>query len=216
MSFRAAIFDLDGTLINSLTDLARSGNELLKLYGRPAYHEEKYKYFVGNGSRKLMERLLPDFTPDQIDEALAIYTKIYARNLYQHTKPYKYILDMLQQLKLRGVLLAVCTNKHASAVNGLISASFPANLFDVIKGVGEGEKPKPSPDNTLKIMASLEVKPEETIFVGDTMVDMQTAKNAGAFPVGVLWGFRTQQELEENGAGIIISDPRELLTAVEF
>lgn len=216
MPYKAAIFDLDGTLINSLTDLAASGNEVLSLYGRNIFPEENYKYFVGNGSRKLIERILPDFSATQVDAALEKYKEIYAKRLYNHTKPYEHIMEMLFALKQRKVLLAVCTNKHVTAANSLMEKLFPPDLFDIIRGVGDGEKPKPAPDNTLDIMRKIGVNSEEVVFIGDTAMDIQTAINCEILPVGVLWGFRKRQELEENGAKIIISDPLQLLDEVDF
>ena len=213
---QAAIFDLDGTLLNTIADLADSGNELLASYGMPPHPTDAYKYFVGNGSRKLMERILPDFSPEQIDEALTRYKTIYAKHLTTKTEPYDGILEMLSALKKQGVLLAVCTNKHISAAEGLLQKYFLAGIFDAFDGDRSGVPQKPDPAHVRFLLDKLDAAPEETVYLGDSGVDMQTAVNSGTFPVGVLWGFRQKDELIENGAKIILSHPSELLKTVIF
>ncbi len=213
---QAAIFDLDGTLLNTIADLADSGNELLASYGMPPHPTDAYKYFVGNGSRKLMERILPDFSPEQIDEALTRYKTIYAKHLTTKTEPYDGILEMLSALKKQGVLLAVCTNKHISAAEGLLQKYFPAGIFDAFDGDRSGVPQKPDPAHVRFLLDKLDAAPEETVYLGDSGVDMQTAVNSGTLPVGVLWGFRQKDELIENGAKIILSHPSELLKTVIF
>ncbi len=213
---QAAIFDLDGTLLNTIADLADSGNELLASYGMPPHPTDAYKYFVGNGSRKLMERILPDFSPEQIDEALTRYKTIYAKHLTTKTEPYDGILEMLSALKKHGVLLAVCTNKHISAAEGLLQKYFPAGIFDAFDGDRSGVPQKPDPAHVRFLLDKLDAAPEETVYLGDSGVDMQTAVNSGTLPVGVLWGFRQKDELIENGAKIILSHPSELLKTVIF
>ena len=214
--YRAAIFDLDGTLLNTLADLADSGNELLASYGKPPHPTDAYRYFVGNGSRKLMERILPDFSPEQIDEALARYKAIYEKCLTKKSAPYDGILEMLSALKTRGVRLAVCTNKHISAAEILLRACFPAGVFDAFDGDRPGMPRKPDPAHVRFLLETLGVAPEETVYLGDSGVDMQTAVNADALPVGVLWGFREKDELVENGAKHLLSHPSELLKTVHF
>lgn len=216
MMYRAAIFDLDGTLLNTLADLADSGNELLASYGMPPHPTDAYRYFVGNGSRKLMERILPSFSPGQIDEALARYKTIYERRLTEKSIPYDGILEMLAELKTRGVRLAVCTNKHISAAEILLRKYFPNGTFDAFDGDRPGMPRKPDPAHVLFLLGKLDIPPEETAYFGDSGVDMQTAKSAGVLPVGVLWGFREKDELVENGAEILLSHPSELLKTVDF
>lgn len=216
MTYRAAVFDLDGTLLNTLADLAASGNELLASYGMDPHPQQAYRYFVGNGSRKLMERILPDFSPEQIDGALARYKEIYERRLTEQTTPYEGIVEMLSELRGRGVRLAVCTNKHISAAEQLIRKFFPFDMFDAFDGDRPSVPRKPDPAHVRFIMEILGVTPEETVYLGDSGVDMQTAVNAGAFPVGVLWGFREKDELLENGAEVLISHPSELIEKVDF
>lgn len=216
MTYRAAVFDLDGTLLNTLADLAASSNELLASYGMDPHPRQAYRYFVGNGSRKLMERILPDFSPEQIDDALARYKEIYERRLTEQTMPYEGIVEMLSELRRRGVRLAVCTNKHISAAEQLIRKFFPSDMFDAFDGDRPGVPRKPDPAHVRFIMETLGVAPEETVYLGDSGVDMQTAVNAGALPVGVLWGFREKDELLENGAEVLISHPSELIGKVDF
>ena len=216
MMYRAAVFDLDGTLLNTLADLTDSGNELLASYGRPPHTEQEFRYFVGNGWRKLMERLLPGEPPERIDEALSRYRAIYEKCLTGKTKPYDGILDMLTALRARGVRLAVCTNKHISAAEALIQKYFPAGLLDAVEGDRPGVPRKPDSAHVRILLEKLGVTPEETVYLGDSGVDMQTAKNAGVLPIGVLWGFREKDELLENGAKVLLLHPSELLGKVDF
>ncbi len=216
MAYRAAVFDLDGTLLNTLADLADSGNELLASYGMAPHPEPAFRYFVGNGSRKLMERILPGKSPEQIDEALARYKAIYEKHLTAKTTPYAGISETLSALKARGVRMAVCTNKHISAAEALIRKYFPADTFDTFEGDRPGVPRKPDPAHVRIVLEKMGVRPEETVYLGDSGVDMQTAVNAGTLPVGVLWGFREKDELMENGAQILLSKPPELLEKVDF
>ncbi len=216
MVYRAAVFDLDGTLLNTLADLADSGNELLASYGMAPHPEPAFRYFVGNGSRKLMERILPGKSPEQIDEALGRYKAIYEKHLTAKTTPYEGISETLSALKVRGVRMAVCTNKHISAAEALIRKYFPADTFDTFEGDRPGVPRKPDPAHVRIVLEKMGVRPEETVYLGDSGVDMQTAVNAGALPVGVLWGFREKDELMENGAQILLSKPSELLEKVDF
>lgn len=216
MVYRAAVFDLDGTLLNTLADLADSGNELLASYGMAPHPEPAFRYFVGNGSRKLMERILPGKSPEQIDEALGRYKAIYEKHLTAKTTPYAGISETLSALKARGVRMAVCTNKHISAAEALIRKYFPADTFDAFEGDRPGVPRKPDPAHVRIVLEKMGVMPEETVYLGDSGVDMQTAVNAGTLPVGVLWGFREKDELMENGAQILLSKPSELLEKVDF
>ena len=214
--YRAAIFDLDGTLLDTLGDLADSGNELLAAYGKPPHTVQEYRYFVGNGWRKLMERILPDASPEQIDEALVRYKTIYDKCLTGKTKPYDGIPETLSALREKGVRLAVCTNKHISAAEVLLQTYFPAGLFDAVEGDCSGVPRKPDPAHVNILLQKLSVSPEETVYLGDSGVDMQTATHANVLPIGVLWGFREKDELLEHGAKILLSQPKDLLHQVDF
>lgn len=216
MRYRAVVFDLDGTLVDSLEDLAASGNELLAGYGKPPHVVDEYRYFVGNGSRTLIERLLPETEEPVIKEALAKYKEIYARSLLRKTKPYPGILALLTDLQKRQIPMAVCTNKHPSAAETVIGTLFPSNIFNAYVGDRSGVPRKPDPANLFYVLEKLGVSPKETAYLGDTSVDMQTAVRAGALSVGVLWGFRDKAELLASGAQVLLAHPAELLTKVDF
>lgn len=217
MRYQAVIFDLDGTLVDSLMDLAESANEMLAQYGYAQHEIEKYRWMVGNGMRMLIKRCLPENVLEGLlDEALAKFRQIYEGRILLKTRPYEGIPDLLTALKERKVRLAVCTNKeHAVAVQ-IIDRLFPAGTFAYVFGEREGIPRKPDPSATLDIVSRLNVSPDAAIYIGDSMVDMQTGIRAGMLPVGVLWGFRTREELEDHGGRIILSHPLELLEKVEF
>lgn len=219
MKYKAAIFDLDGTLINSLEDLADSANAMLESYGFPTHPVEPYKYFVGNGSRKLIERCLPKeqaSDPAFVDEALERYKHIYGQHTQDKTHVYNGIMEMLNELKKRNIPMGICTNKHQSAAEDIVSAMFPAGTFQSIMGDQKGLPRKPDPKKVLMIAEKFGVQPEEVAYFGDTSVDMDTAVNAGFLPVGVLWGFRPEKELLEHGAKVILANPAELFEKLTF
>lgn len=216
---QAAIFDLDGTLIDSLEDLADSANAMLAGYGFPQHDVDLYRFMVGNGSRKLMERCLPeDKSTDAafVDEALARYKQEYEGRLTAKTRPYAGILTMLARLQDMQVPMSVCTNKHQSAADKITAALFPPGTFREVIGDAEGLPRKPDPAKVLKLAENMGVKPEKIAYFGDTSVDMDTAKNAGAVALGVTWGFRSREELEQHGARFILDMPAELFTKVAF
>ncbi len=219
MKYQAAIFDLDGTLIDSLADLADSVNEMLAGRGFAEHTIDEYRYFVGNGSRKLIERALPQeksADPAYVDDAMAEYKECYARRLLNKTKPYDGIHEMLATLASEGVPMGICTNKHQSAADAIVGKLFPEGLFTDVIGDRDGLPRKPDPKKVLMIAEHMGVKPEHVAYFGDTSVDMDTAHNAGFFPIGVLWGFRPKEELVEHGAGVLISTPLELFKKVKF
>lgn len=219
MKYEAAIFDLDGTLVNSLDDLADSANVTLQSHGFPVHEVEAYCYFVGDGTRKLMERILPQeyaTDADFVEQFMSEYKDCYARNLLQKTKPYDGIMQMLEELRRCGVPMAVCTNKHQSAAEMIVNALFPHGIFQEIIGDQEGLPRKPHPKKVLRIMRNFGVTGEQTAYFGDTNVDMDMARNAGAFAVGVLWGFRTAEELAAHGANLLLTYPMELFEKVTF
>ena len=219
MQYKAVIFDLDGTLINSLADLADSVNLMLSSYDFPQHTLEEYRYFVGNGSRKLIERSLP---PEKaaaagfVDQALAKYKEIYEGRILEKTRSYKGIIEMLDKLQEKKIPLAICTNKHMEAADMIVKILFKPGIFQEVIGDRKGYPRKPDPTTVLEIAAKLGVRPEETAYLGDSSVDMQTAVNAGFLPIGVLWGFRGKDELLENGAKVLLERPAELLEKVEF
>lgn len=219
MQYKAVIFDLDGTLVDSLADLSDSVNLMLESYGFPTHEMEKYRYFVGNGSKKLMERTLPRdkaASAEFVEEALVKYKAIYKERLLEKTRPYNGVRELLAELKSRGIPLAVCTNKHNDAALTIVKILFAPGTFEEVLGDRPGFPKKPNPATPLEIASHLGVKPDEVAYLGDTSVDMETAVHAGFLPVGVLWGFRPEEELVKNGAKVLLKAPLELLEKVEF
>ncbi|WP_314763512.1 HAD family hydrolase [uncultured Selenomonas sp.] len=219
MQYKAVIFDLDGTLVDSLADLSDSVNLMLESYGFPTHEVEKYRYFVGNGSKKLMERTLPRdkaASAEFVEEALAKYKAIYKERLLEKTRPYNGVRELLAELKSRGIPLAVCTNKHNDAALTIVKILFAPGTFEEVLGDRPGFPKKPNPATPLEIASHLGVKPDEVAYLGDTSVDMETAVHAGFLPVGVLWGFRPEEELVKSGAKVLLKAPLELLEKVEF
>ena len=219
MQYKAVIFDLDGTLVDSLADLSDSVNLMLESYGFPTHEVEKYRYFVGNGSKKLMERTLPRdkaASAEFVEEALAKYKAIYKERLLEKTRPYNGVRELLAELKSRGIPLAVCTNKHNDAALTIVKILFAPGTFVEVLGDRPGFPKKPNPATPLEIASHLGVKPDEVAYLGDTSVDMETAVHAGFLPVGVLWGFRPEEELVKSGAKVLLKAPLELLEKVEF
>ncbi|MBQ0083801.1 MAG: HAD family hydrolase [Clostridiales bacterium] len=211
----AVIFDLDGTLVNSLLDLANASNFALSFYGFPTHETEKYKYFVGNGIPKLIYRITPkdkrdEATLNKISEKFfENYNVHYADNTYV----YSGIKELIAKLKETGIKTAVVTNKaHAAAIE-VINSLLP-DTFDLVLGQRPEIPTKPDPTLTLMAMEKLEVKPDECIFMGDSGMDVKTGVNSGALPVGVLWGYRKEDELLENGAKYIIENPGELIKII--
>jgi len=217
MSYKAAIFDLDGTLINSLADLAASANDMLESFGFPRRSLEEYRYFLGNGPRKLMERCLPKeqaIDTAMVDKALERYNAYYKNHLFQKTAPYEGILPMLDALQKNHILLGICTNKQQFASDALVEKLFPKGMFLQNLGDLEGTPRKPDPTKVLKIMKEFNVTPEETVYLGDSSTDMETARNAKCLAIGVSWGFRPEQELLETGADRILHHPSDLLDII--
>ena len=219
MQYKAVIFDLDGTLVDSLADLSDSVNLMLESYGFPTHEMEQYRYFVGNGSKKLMERTLPRdkaASAEFVEEALVKYKAIYKERLLEKTRPYNGVRELLAELKSRGIPLAVCTNKHNDAALTIVKILFAPGTFEEVLGDRPGFPKKPNPATPLEIASHLGVKPDEVAYLGDTSVDMETAVHAGFLPVGVLWGFRPEKELIESGAKILLKKPSELLEKVDI
>ena len=212
---KAVLFDLDGTLTNTLDDLADAANYMLRHYGYPVHETEKYKYMVGNGMRKLMERCLPEDKRDKsdVDNALSVFMEYYNIHSLDKTAPYDGILPLLDELRARNIKTAVVTNKAETAAKAIIPALL-GNRFDCIIGQRDGMPTKPDATGAKIAMNTLDVTPEECIFIGDSGVDMETAKNAKTVAIGALWGFRTKDELERCGADAVILHPAQLLEFV--
>ncbi len=218
MPVRGCLFDLDGTLINSLEDLAASANYALMERGYPVHTLDEYKYMVGNGVTRLCERALPQYarTPEQVRTLRQVFQSYYMEHGMDSTRPYPGINWMLQQLKARGIRLAVLTNKPDQSAQLLVERMFGAGLFSAVIGQMEGRPIKPDPTTAFEAMERMGVRPEECAYFGDSGVDMQTADAAGARGVGVLWGFRPADELLENGALALIKSPEEVLPLIKL
>ena len=207
------IFDLDGTLADSLCDLADSVNIVLEKHGFPTHDTEKYKYFVGNGALKLIERALPEDKrdTDTIKLIHAEYSKVYAERMLCKTKPYDGIREVLEKLKAKGCLLAVASNKPDDCTVYIVETLFGKGMFHTVYGKREGVPTKPSPDIMYMIMEELGVTTDECIHTGDSNVDVNTAHNAGIECIGCTWGFRTEEELISAGADHIAHIPEDIL-----
>lgn len=219
MEYQAAIFDLDGTLINSLEDLSDSANIMLASYGFPTHSLEAYRYFVGNGSKKLIERCLPTEKANDdsfVNQALQRYKDIYAEHSLAKTRPYQGILDVLERLRKKSIPMGICTNKHQSAADQIVASLFPSDIFQIVFGDRPGYPRKPDPKKVLAMAKSFGVAPKHVAYFGDTSVDMDTAHRAGFYAVGVTWGFRPKKELMEHKAQLLLSEPAEILEKIHF
>lgn len=213
MKFKGIIFDLDGTLVNSLGDLADSMNIVLEKYGFPSHELQEYKLFIGNGLKNLVYEALPEESRDEnlLIECYDSMMKEYRKNCINKTQPYDGILELLEELAASEMKLAVFSNKVDDLTKKVVKALLPNHNFEVILGASSEIPRKPSPIGALQISQQLRLSPEELIYVGDTDVDMKTANSAGMFSVGVLWGFRTKEELSKNGARYLLNHPWELI-----
>ncbi len=211
---KAVIFDLDGTLSESIHSIKYCADQALAPYGYGPFSEEQYKYFVGDGAANLIRRALAaggDTQGTHFEEAFAKYKEIFRVHCMYRVTPYDGIRELLASLKDRGVKIAVLSNKpHAETIN-VIESLFGRGYFDVIQGQKENVAIKPSPEGVFQILKQMELAASDILYLGDTSTDMKTGKSAGAFTVGALWGFRKREELEENHADAIIEKPLELL-----
>ncbi len=214
MKFKAVIFDLDGTLLNTLDDLADSANHVLSELGFPTHDIDAYKYFIGNGIPKLIERCLPKDRQEYHEKALSAFSGYYAVHSKDKTAPYKDIPQLLSKLCDKGILLGVITNKAHDIAVGVVEDYFGKDVFGYIRGLDSSIKAKPDPAGALSVAEKLKVKPSEVLYIGDSGVDMQTAKNAGFTALGVLWGFRTKDELINGGAKFIAEKPLDILNFI--
>ena len=210
LQYKAVLFDLDGTLLNSLEDLADATNAALTAFGLPVRTVDEVRQFVGNGVRLLMERAVPGGAQHpQFEEILAYFKEYYAAHCRVKTAPYPGILPLLDALAAAGAKTAVVSNKFDGAVKELALEYFGPR---VALAVGEkpGVRKKPAPDAVLEALRQLEVAPGQAVYIGDSDVDVETARNAGLDGIGVSWGFRSRQVLEEAGAARIAADPAQL------
>ena len=213
MSYQTYIFDLDGTLLDTLGDLAASVNYAMRTHGMPEHTVDEVRCFVGNGVRRLMERAVPVGTAHPVFEAaFATFRRHYMEHSLDTTRPYEGIPEMLYELKRRGRHTAVVSNKFDTATKELCRHFF-ADTIDVAVGEHEAEgiRKKPAPDTVLQALSLLGVGQEGTVYVGDSDVDILTARNSGLPCISVLWGFRDREFLLAHGAETFITQPSELL-----
>ena len=211
---RGVIFDLDGTLSDSIISIAYCANRALEKYGLSPFVTDRYKYFVGDGAATLIHRCVENQETDRSDlyeQVKAEYDRLFAVDCMYQVKPYPGIVELLQELKKRQIPIAVLSNKPHPNTLKVIHHLFGDDMFTIVQGQIPQIEKKPSPDGVLYIAEKLGIPAEQFLYVGDTNTDMQTGKNAGAFTVGVLWGFRDRKELEDNDADAIIETPMELL-----
>ena len=215
--YKLIIFDLDGTLLDTIEDLANATNHALKQFNFPTHEVEAYRFFVGNGVNKLIERALPEAhkNPDAISMVKHEFLKYYFFHSEDCTKPYPGIPELLAKLQLNGYKLGVASNKMHDATSELVKRFFPEINFALVLGQRDGAPVKPSPDILNEIVTTAGVEKSETIFVGDTGVDVATALNADIEFIGVLWGFRPKAELEAAGGKNFVSKPDEIFMAVK-
>ncbi len=212
--YNYVFFDLDGTLLNTLDDLANAGNYALGELGFPGYPAERYKYFVGNGIPKLIDRILrPDSSDELREKAHSLFSEYYSVHSEDNTRPYDGICGLLDSLYEHSVITAVITNKDNIYAGELIRRYF-GDRVKAVYGSVPGVPHKPDPTVVNKAIEELGAVRDEILYVGDSGVDMQTAKNAGLTSAGVLWGFRKEDELRENGAKYICSSPEQILNIV--
>lgn len=214
MKYKAVIFDMDGTILNTLEDLKNATNYSLRQFGMPERSLEEVRMFVGNGIRKLVERAVPAGTPkEKIAQILDVFLEYYEIHSADNTSPYPGILELVEKLKKSGIKTAVSTNK-ADVPAQELGREYFNGIFDLIVGQQDGLKVKPAPDSVNKILSILDIQKKDAIYIGDSDVDVQTAKNSGLDFIGVSWGFRGREFLEKNGAKNIVDNANEILDLV--
>lgn len=214
MAIKAAIFDLDGTLVDSLADIGGAMNRALAHHGLPTHPVDAYRLFVGDGVQKLAERALPRDRQELKEPVLAEYRRYYAEGLLDRTQPFPGIEGLLDGLTERGVALAVLSNKPDPATRRIVTHFFSRWPLKAVFGERAGVPRKPDPTAALEIARAVGAQPDECLFVGDSAIDMRTANAAGMRAVGVLWGMRGREELEANGAKALVAHPADILPLV--
>jgi phosphoglycolate phosphatase len=213
MKYKAVIFDLDGTLLDTIEDIKETMNQVLRKYNYPEYSTEEYKYFVGKGVDNLIKQVMNsgNIESEAFTKLRKGYYEVYIKQSTVNTKIYDGISELLDKLKQKRISLNVLSNKPHSQTIEVIKHYFGDDIFDLVYGKKEEFLPKPHPDSASDLITNLNLNPEEILYVGDTETDMFTAKNAHFYSVGVLWGFRKETELINAGADKIIKSPLEIL-----
>lgn len=215
MRFDAIMFDLDGTLVDTLQDIACVGNHTLEQLGLPVKPVDEYRYLAGQGARWLLQTALGPQHQHLLERGLSIFKPYQVAHGTDHAKPYPGIPELLDEIAARGLKTAVLSNKPDEGTQAVIRALFSRWKFDVVQGQKEGIPVKPDPTSALDIARRVGIPPARWLYVGDTRVDMLTATAAGFYPLGVLWGFRDEAELRESGAKRIVSTAAEILTLLD-
>lgn len=215
---KAVIFDLDGTLADTIASITYCGNLALSRSGLPSFGEEDYKRFVGDGAAMLIRRALlaaGDERLERFDEVYKTYLDIFAKGCMYQVKPYEGVRALLEELRRLGVRIAVLSNKPDADSLRVVEELFGKGYFDFVQGQRADIPRKPDPAGVYRIMKAFGLSAGDFLYVGDSGVDMKTGRAAGIFTVGVLWGFRERKELAENGADAVIAEPRELLSYLD-
>ena len=213
MDFKAVLFDLDGTLLDTLADIADCSNAVLRSHGHPAHPLAAYRQFVGEGVEILARRALPEShrTPEAVATCTAEIQAAFLRHGARTAHPYEGIPELLERLTTRGLKMAILTNKPQAPARLIVSQRLAQWPFALVRGVREGVPKKPDPTAALAIAQRLNIPPYRFLYLGDTAIDMQTARSAGMFALGVLWGFRAAPELITGGAHMLVRHPADLL-----
>ena len=217
MPYKAILFDLDGTLLDTLKDIGNAVNRVLAGKGFPTHELNAYRYFVGDGTAMLINRALPEEkrNDDVIRACLTEFFGDYGRNWNVKTKPYEGIPEMLDALNDRGLKMAILSNKPHELTKQCATELLSNWNFDVVIGQRNGAPPKPDPAGALEVAKRLNIPPADFLYIGDSGVDMKTAVASGMFPVGVLWGFRSMGELKDNGSLALVDRPSEILSLLD-
>lgn len=210
---KAAIFDLDGTLLNTLPDIANAMNRVLQRYNAPQHSSGSYRHFIGKGIRNCVQKALPEHlqSGEIIEDCIQQFNIEYERHWNTKTSPYPEIPSILDHLTQKGVRMAILSNKPHIFIHRCVETFLQPSQFEFIFGQRQGIPPKPSPIVAENICKKMKLSPEHFIFVGDTVVDIQTAQNAGMTSIAVTWGYRTSKELQQAQPDHLIKSPGELL-----
>lgn len=204
-------FDLDGTLLNTIDDLAYACNHTLEVSGYPRRSLDEVRRFVGNGIPKLIERALPDpVSVEEFDKLVEIFNEYYAEHLWDYSVEYDGISELIEAFRAQGKTLMVLTNKNEILARKIVQHFYPG-IFVKVLGDNPKKELKPDPSYYYEALEELQIAPEDTILIGDSDTDVKTAVNSGAYGIGAEWGYRNAEILAENGADIIIENPRKLL-----